>query len=76
MRGSGFKSPASLARIRSQAEKVFSENISSSLFTSPSMQRFKRQTDSMYELGASVFTGLSNLTVVNDVKASLFSWFR
>ena len=74
--GGGFKSPASLARIRSQAEKVFNDNISSSLFTSPSMQRFKRQTDSLYESATSVFTSITNLTVVEDLRSSLFSWFK
>jgi len=46
--GSAFRSPASLLRIRSQAEKIFNDNISDSIFTSPSMQRFKKQTDDMF----------------------------
>ena len=35
------------ARIRSQAERVFNDSYSNSLFTSPALQRFKAQTDSM-----------------------------
>merc|ERR1712046_278755 len=48
LRGSAFRSPASLLRIRSQAEKVFDEAVSSSLFTSPSMLRLKKQTDDVF----------------------------
>ena len=73
LRSSGFRSPASLMRIRSQAEKVFNDSISSSLFTSPSMQRYKRQADTMF---ADVTNTLSNLAVVSEVRSFFSSWFR
>ena len=72
MRGSAFKSPAALVRIRAQAEKVFDDAISSSIFTSPSMQRIKRQTDTMFAEVSKTFTGLA---VVKDVKTFFTSWF-
>ena len=67
LRASTFKSPASLMRIRAQAEKVFDDAVSNSIFTSPSMQRFKQQTDSMIANVQSTFT---------DITSTLFSWFR
>ena len=56
--------------------QVFNDSISSSLFTSPSMQRFKRQTDSMFADLSSSFQRFSSLSVVQDVRSSLFAWFR
>ena len=75
LRGSAtFTSPASLLRIRSQAEKIFDDNISSSIFSSPSMQRLKAQTDSMF---AGLTDSISTVTsVFTDVRSTLFSWFR
>ena len=74
LRGSAtFTSPASLLRIRSQAEAIFNDNISSSLFSSPSMQRFKAQTDSMFAGLNSTFSGVTS--IVSDVRSTLFSWF-
>ena len=69
-----FTSPASLLRIRSQAEKIFEDNVSSSIFSSPSMQRLKAQTDSMF---AGLTDSFSSVTsVITDVRSTLFSWFR
>ena len=44
---SAVKQPVSLQRIRMQAEKLFEGDVSNSLFKSPTMQRFKRQTDDL-----------------------------
>ena len=40
---SNLGTPTSIKDFRRQAEKVFNDNVSASLFASPSMQRFKRQ---------------------------------
>ena len=73
--GASFRSPASLARIRSQAERVFNDSYSASLFTSPAMQRFKAQTDSMLADVQSFVNRSSLATVVSDVRTSFWSWF-
>ena len=75
LRASNFRSPASLLRIRSQAEKVFNDSMSSSLFTSPSMQRFKAQTDSLYNGVTSTMSSLGVFTAVDSVRSTIFSWF-
>ena len=62
LRGSAFQSPASLLRIRSQAED---------LFTSPSMQRLKKQTDDMF---ASI-SAYVPISIVTDTKSFFSSWF-
>ena len=46
---STFKSPASLQRFRKHAEKVFDDAVSNSIFTSPAVVRFKKQTDELFE---------------------------
>jgi len=76
LRAGAFRSPASLARIRSQAERVFSDSLSSSLFASPSMQRFKRHTDSMFADISTSFQKSAVGAAVADLRTSLFSWFR
>jgi len=69
--GAAMRSPASLLRIRSQAEKIFNDNVSNSLFTSPTMQRFKQQTDDMFaSLSAYVPT-----SVFRETKSFFSSWF-
>ena len=73
--GASFRSPASLARIRSQAERVFNDSYSNSLFTSPALQRFKAQTDSMLADVQSFVNRSSLVSVVTDVRSSLMSWF-
>ena len=75
LRASNFRSPASLMRIRSQAEKVFNDSMSSSLFTSPSMQHFKAQTDSIYADVTSTMTKLGVFSAVDSVRSTIFSWF-
>jgi hypothetical protein len=72
-RKSAFSTPSSLFRIRSQAEKVFDDAIGTSLFTSPSMVRFKKQTDDMFASLSSTFT---SVTSVFTAPSSFFSsWF-
>uniref|UniRef100_A0A7S0NNY0 Uncharacterized protein n=1 Tax=Calcidiscus leptoporus TaxID=127549 RepID=A0A7S0NNY0_9EUKA len=57
---STFRSPASLQRIRAQAEKVFDDAIGNSLFTSPTMQRFKQQTEDLFSGVTSSFQSLAS----------------
>ena len=71
LRGSAFQSPASLLRIRSQAEDIFKSSVSDSLFTSPSMQRLKKQTDDMF---ASI-SAYVPISIVTDTKSFFSSWF-
>lgn len=72
LRGSAtFKSPASLLRIRSQAEKIFNDNVSESLFTSPTMQRFKKQTDDMF----ASLTAYVPVSIISDTRNFFSSWF-
>jgi len=72
--GSAFKSPTSLLRLRSQAEKVFDDAVGSSLFTSPSMQRFKKQTDDMFATLSS-FVPVSTTNVLQSTRSFFSSWF-
>ena len=65
------KTPASLRAFRQQAEKVFNDNISSSLFQSPSMARLKRQTDDLF---ASVSSTISSV-VPTSVTSFFSSWW-
>jgi len=67
---SSFKSPDSLNRFRSQAEDLFNKNVSSSLFTSPTMTRFKRQTDEMLSDFSATLSSVSS-----TITRSLWSLF-
>ena len=68
-----FTSPASLLRIRSQAEKIFDDNIS--LVHLPRrMHRTKAQTDSMVRGERDSISTVTS--VFTDVRSTLFSWFR
>ena len=58
-------------RIRSQAEDIFKSSVSDSLFTSPSMQRLKKQTDDMFA-SLSAYVPIS---IVTDTKSFFSSWF-
>lgn len=75
-----MSTPASLRAFRAQAEKVFNDNVSASLFASPSMQRFKRQTDDFLSgisssLSSSI-SSLSSMAGVSDVTTGVSSYFR
>lgn len=73
MRNASFRSPQSLLRIRSQANKVFNDAISDSIFKSPSMQRFKARTD---EIIADFSASVSSVTSVFSGTATYFRrWF-
>ena len=64
--------PSSLPlRKRSQAEDIFKSSVSDSLFTSPSMQRLKKQTDDMFA-SLSAYVPIS---IVTDTKSFFSSWF-
>ena len=58
-------------RTRSQAEDIFKSSVSDSLFTSPSMQRLKKQTDDMFA-SLSAYVPIS---IVTDTKSFFSSWF-
>ena len=75
LRAAAFRSPASLSRFRQQAERVFEDTISSSVFVSPAMQRFRRQTDEMFQsIAANPIVSALN-TGFTDIRSTLTSWF-
>ena len=68
--------PASIKAFRAQAERVFNDNVSSSLFASPTMQRFKRQTDDLLGgLSNTMASITSYLPPVTGVSSYFKSWF-
>ena len=75
-----MSTPASLRAFRAQAEKVFNDNVSASLFASPSMQRFKRQTDDFLSgvttSLSDTFSSLASMTGVSSVTSGVNSYFK
>ena len=68
--------PASLRAFRAQAERVFNDNVSSSLFASPTMQRFKRQTDDLLGGLTNTISSISSyLPDATGVSSYFKSWF-
>jgi len=64
-----FRSPASLQRLRKQAEKVFDDAIGSSLFSSPTMRHFQKQTNEL------IGTVQNTLNSVSSIFKGWSSWF-
>ena len=77
---SNLGTPSSLRDFRRQAEKVFNDNVSASLFASPSMQRFKRQTDDFLSgvttSLSDTFSSLASMTGVSSVTSGVNSYFK
>ena len=61
-------------------EKVFNDNVSASLFASPSMQRFKRQSDDFFSgvttSLSDTFSSLATITGVSSVTTGVNSYFK
>jgi len=77
---SNLGTPTSLKDFRRQAEKVFNDNVSASLFASPSMQRFKRQSDDFFSgvttSLSDTFSSLATITGVSSVTTGVNSYFK
>tara|TARA_B100000795_G_scaffold260427_1_gene236314 strand:- start:4932 stop:5945 length:1014 start_codon:yes stop_codon:yes gene_type:complete len=77
---SNLGTPTSIKDFRRQAEKVFNDNVSASLFASPSMQRFKRQTDDFLSgvttSLSGTFSSLATITGVSSVTTGVNSYFK
>ena len=62
------------------ANQVFNDNVSASLFASPSMQRFKRQTDDFLSgvttSLSDTFSSLASMTGVSSVTSGVNSYFK
>ena len=57
LRSTVLRSPASLASLRSQADRIFEGAVPRSLFAAPSMQRLQRRTDELVANVRSYFGG-------------------
>ena len=57
LRSTVLRSPASLASLRSQADRIFEGAVPTSLFAAPSMQRLQRRTDELVANVRSYFGG-------------------